>query len=68
LAALLLVMVLGAAPNSSDRHPTAAKPSGAVRRWMKGMTLRDEVAQLVFIEFPGRRPTPARAITCGFCA
>jgi len=56
LAALLLVMVLGAAPNSSDRHPTAVKPSGAVRRWMKGMSLRDEVAQLVFVPFPGAAP------------
>ena len=28
----------------------------AVRRWMKGMTLRDEVAQLVFIPFYGQAP------------
>jgi beta-N-acetylhexosaminidase len=32
------------------------KASLAVRRWMKGMTLRDEVAQLVFIPFYGQAP------------
>ena len=52
LAALLLVAALGAA----DRHPSTVKPSAAVRRWMKGMTLRDEVAQLVFVAFPGAAP------------
>src|ERR1041385_4778191 len=30
--------------------------SPAVRRWMSGMTLRDEVAQLVFIAFHGESP------------
>jgi beta-N-acetylhexosaminidase len=52
LAALLLVAALAAAV----RHPAAVKPSAAVRRWMKGMTLRDEVAQLVFVAFPGAAP------------
>jgi beta-N-acetylhexosaminidase len=52
LAALLLVAALSAA----DRHPAPVKPSAAVRRWMKGMTLRDEVAQLVFVPFPGAAP------------
>jgi len=51
-ALLLLVAALGAA----ERHPAAVKPSAAVRRWMKGMTLRDEVAQLVFVAFPGAAP------------
>src|SRR5208337_3833108 len=32
------------------------KVSSTVRRWMKTMTLRDEVAQLVFIEFHGGSP------------
>ena len=35
---------------------SAIKGSAAVRRWMKGMTLRDEVAQLVFIAFHGAAP------------
>jgi beta-N-acetylhexosaminidase len=52
LAALLLVAALGAA----ERHPSSVKPSSAVRHWMKGMTLRDEVAQLVFVAFPGVAP------------
>jgi len=56
LAALPLVAALSAAPTSRGHQPTAAKPSGPVRRWMKGMTLRDEVAQLVFVAFPGSAP------------
>ena len=35
---------------------SALKASAAVRRWMKTMTLRDEVAQLVFIPFHGAAP------------
>ena len=53
LAALLLLV---AALAAAVRHPAAVKPSAAVRRWMKGMTLRDEVAQLVFVAFPGAAP------------
>jgi beta-N-acetylhexosaminidase len=34
----------------------AAKVSATVRRWMKTLTLREEVAQLVFIEFHGGSP------------
>src|SRR5208283_4214187 len=56
LAALLLATALGAAPDSAGRRPTPAKPSAAVRRWMKGMTLREEVAQLVLVAFPGAAP------------
>ena len=33
--------------------PSVLKASPTVRRWMRGMTLRDEVAQLVFIAFHG---------------
>jgi len=54
LAAVLLAAVVAAAP----RRPAPARPSAAVRRWMKGMTLRDEVAQLVFVPFPGAAPHP----------
>jgi beta-N-acetylhexosaminidase len=53
VAALLLAV---AALRAADRRPAQPKPSAAVRRWMKGMTLRDEVAQLVFVPFPGAAP------------
>ncbi|MGB9456430.1 MAG: glycoside hydrolase family 3 N-terminal domain-containing protein [Bryobacteraceae bacterium] len=64
LAALVLMAALGgasgaavgAASNAKRRRPAGPKPSGAVRRWMKRMTLRDEVAQLVFVAFPGAAP------------
>jgi beta-N-acetylhexosaminidase len=56
LTALLLAAALGAAPDTARRHLTAARPSAAVRRWMKGTTLREEVAQLVFVSFPGTAP------------
>jgi beta-N-acetylhexosaminidase len=36
--------------------PAPIKASVVVRRWMKTMTLRDEVAQLVFIPFYGQAP------------
>src|SRR5450432_2331111 len=35
---------------------SAIKSSPTVRRWMKTMTLRDEVAQLIFIPFHGAAP------------
>ncbi len=40
------------------REPPAPplKGSATVRRWLRGMTLRDEVAQLVFIPFHGEAP------------
>jgi len=57
-----LILVL-AAPAASRRpahskppSPNLAKASPTVRRWMKNMTLRDEVAQLVFIAFHGESP------------
>jgi beta-N-acetylhexosaminidase len=34
----------------------SAKASATVRHWMKRMTLRDEVAQLIFISFHGTAP------------
>ena len=54
-------MAFGAEPAKSppDKAPPV-KASPTVRRWMKGMSLRDEVAQLVFIEFHGM-PASTRA-------
>ena len=49
-----------AAPAAVRRPPapvkSSPKVSPVVRRWMRGMTLRDEVAQLVFIPFFGASP------------
>ena len=45
----------GGSPNPPKPSP-AAKASSTVRRWMRGMTLRDEVAQLIFIPFHGAPP------------
>jgi beta-N-acetylhexosaminidase len=60
--ALLLVLSLTAAA-AAARKPVRKGPpapplkgSATVRRWLKGMTLRDEVAQLVFIAFHGESP------------
>ena len=60
---MLLAMALSAGPaRSSTPHKAipaksvVLKASPAVRRWMKTMTLRDEVAQLVFIAFHGASP------------
>ena len=41
--------------------PAPIKASSAVRRWMRTMTLRDEVAQLVFIAFHGESPNTRSA-------
>ena len=61
LAAACLPAVLAATPaprpSPSPAKPSpAAKASSTVRRWMRGMTLRDEVAQLIFIPFQGAPP------------
>ena len=48
-----------AAPSTRHKAPNTEPPpkaSAAVRRWMKGMTLRDEVAQLIFVAFRGTAP------------
>ena len=42
--------------NSLCPDPPAIKASPTVRRWMRNMTARDEVAQLVFIAFHGESP------------
>jgi len=56
---LILALAAPAATRRPPLKPPAAnltKASPAVRRWMKTMTLRDEVAQLVFIAFHGESP------------
>jgi beta-N-acetylhexosaminidase len=68
--AVAVVCVLAAATATHKSSKPAAhsaglppiKASATVRRWMRGMTLRDEVAQLVFIAFDGGSPnTRSRA-------
>ncbi len=61
LAALVLVPILSIATTPAKKLVKTAKPvpvkaSATVRRWMRTMTLRDEVAQLVFIPFYGQAP------------
>jgi beta-N-acetylhexosaminidase len=64
LAAVSLVCAIAAAtaarrpPKPAPRSPAPppVKASATVRRWMRNMTLRDEVAQLVFIPFHGESP------------
>ena len=56
---LSLAAAGAAAPSTRHKAPTTEPPpkaSAAVRRWMKGMTLRDEVAQLIFVAFRGTAP------------
>jgi beta-N-acetylhexosaminidase len=59
---LALAAAGAAAPAAPRKAPPAArlapslKASPTVRRWMKSMTLRDEVAQLIFISFHGTAP------------
>jgi beta-N-acetylhexosaminidase len=61
LAIALIPAAYGAAASTAKRpakteKPSPIKTSATVRRWMRGMTLRDEVAQLVFIPFYGQAP------------
>jgi len=62
LISLFLVLAAAAgaaAPSTRHKAPKTEPPpkaSAAVRRWMKGMTLRDEVAQLIFVAFRGTAP------------
>jgi len=45
------------APKAAARTELPApKASATVKRWMRGMTLRDEIAQLIFISFHGAAP------------
>jgi beta-N-acetylhexosaminidase len=45
-----------AAKPSANKAAPPLKASPTVHRWMKSMTLRDEVAQLIFISFHGAAP------------
>ena len=64
LRRLLVAFILSMLPamaSAAKRPPKSPKPAplkdaGGVRRWMHGMTLRDEVAQLVFIPFYNEAP------------
>jgi beta-N-acetylhexosaminidase len=62
LLSLALIPAVWGAAAATPKRPVKTerlapiKASVAVRRWMKGMTLRDEVAQLVFIPFYGQAP------------
>jgi beta-N-acetylhexosaminidase len=62
LVAVICIVAAASAERKVTRpaaHPPALPPikaSATVRRWMRGMTLRDEVAQLVFIPFNGEAP------------
>jgi beta-N-acetylhexosaminidase len=62
LLAAALLLSLAATPAERRAATTPPKPapaikaSATVRRWMRTMTLRDEVAQLVFIAFHGESP------------
>jgi len=51
-----LFVACAAMAATSLKAPPPAKVSATVRRWMKTLTLREEVAQLVFIEFHGGSP------------
>lgn len=53
---LLWLFASAALASGPAKPPAPGKTSATVRRWMKSMTLRDEVAQLVFIEFHGGSP------------
>jgi beta-N-acetylhexosaminidase len=66
-AVLCILCILAALPGRAVGSPAkktakpteklpAIKASGQVRRWMRNMTLRDEVAQLVLIAFHGESP------------
>jgi beta-N-acetylhexosaminidase len=59
-ALVLAAAVFAAAPathrRTSPQKSTPVKASSVVRRWMRAMTLHDEVAQLVFIPFHGEAP------------
>jgi beta-N-acetylhexosaminidase len=56
LAAAALPATRRIAPPPPKPNPAILKASPTVRRWVKAMTLHDEVAQLVFIAFHGESP------------
>jgi beta-N-acetylhexosaminidase len=56
ILAAFLILLLPAWPAAPKGKPAPVKASSAVKKWLKGMSLRDEVAQLVFIAFHGESP------------
>ncbi len=56
LVLLCALTVVPAVRKPSPPRPAALKTSPAVRRWMRTMTPRDEVAQLIFVAFHGESP------------
>ena len=54
--ALLFAATPAAKKPVKTEKPAPIKASATVRKWMRTMTLRDEVAQLVFIPFYGQAP------------
>jgi beta-N-acetylhexosaminidase len=53
---LALAAILSAAAVRKSPLPKPARQSAFVRRWMKSLTLREKVAQLIFIPFHGAAP------------
>ncbi|HTT64519.1 MAG TPA: glycoside hydrolase family 3 N-terminal domain-containing protein [Bryobacteraceae bacterium] len=56
---LILLVAALVAPAGAARKPSppkSARQSGYVRRWMRALTLREKVAQLIFIPFHGAAP------------
>jgi beta-N-acetylhexosaminidase len=61
---LVVACALAAEPAARKVPPKPAPPvkgSATVRRWMRAMTARDEVAQLIFIAFHGESPNTRTA-------
>ena len=56
LILLPVAVVLSTAAARKSPPPQPARQSGFVRRWMKTLTLREKVAQLIFIPFHGAAP------------
>ena len=61
LRVLVLILLCTLAADTAVRKPPPPKApplkvSATVRRWMRPMTARDEVAQLIFIAFHGESP------------
>jgi beta-N-acetylhexosaminidase len=59
VSAAILGSAIAATPKKTSRAVAApTREARAIQRWMKTMTLRDEVAQLVMIPFAGRPLNP----------
>jgi beta-N-acetylhexosaminidase len=59
IVGLILLCALVAVPatvRKTPPKPAPIKASATVKRWMRNMTARDEVAQLIFVAFHGESP------------